>query len=85
MEEQRLTRIENKMDRIERAMAELATANARIETTLQEFARIDRRLNDHASRVKILEHAASVRGFGAQILWMLFSAGLALAVAWITR
>lgn len=66
-------------------MAELATANARIETTLQEFSRVERRLNDHATRMKVLEHGASVRGFAAQILWMLFSAALALAVAWITR
>lgn len=85
MEEQRLSRLESKIDRMDDAIGRLLESNARTETNIKNLGRLESRLDNHSNRLQLLERRAAAGNVGERALWLALSAAMAGAVAWFVK
>ena len=85
---ERLTRIENKIDNLERTMLDIVRMEERMTTVFKRLEAHDDRLNEHGRRLSDVEKTSDVRGHllgrVERFFWIAAAAGASLVV-WLVQ
>lgn len=86
-EDQRLNRIEQKLDKMAEALVVLARIEERSNTIFKRLDAIDERMNTTSQRVTDLERVSEVRGVSLgmadRVFWIIITAGVGIGAYWL--
>lgn len=84
MTEQRLERIENKLDRLSDSVANFARIEERLLSIFKRLERHEKQIDQHAEDIKVLTNSVLTNSrtlqFGERMFWIVVTAGVSLAV-----
>ena len=87
MSDERLSRMEDKLDKLSEAVVEMATMEERLLTIFKRLEHMDAAFKKYDDRVDEIENQALIRGqklaFAERLFWMVFTGAVGLAFVFL--